>query len=179
MKQKILIAVIAFASLATQAVNIPLGDRAVTYTQQQLVTQTNQVRVAAVRVQAIFVQRVATNTVAALVPFQWLDATGRVVRTGTRSLTETQLAQFMGAKFTAQKTALLSLIPANAILYSSLTLRVGESGALTAMAPFFETVNGVMRTGSAAYDETALTARGVDVAALKTMLPAVADTLVR
>ena len=87
--------------------------------------------------------------------------------------------EFMGAKFTAQKTALLSLIPANAILYSSLTLRVGESGALTAMAPFFETVNGVMRTGSAAYDETALTARGVDVAALKTMLPAVADTLVR
>lgn len=179
MKQHILIAVIALASLAARAVNIPLGDRAVTYTQQQLVTQTNQVRVAAVRVQAIFVQRVATNTVAALVPFQWLDATGRVVRAGTRALNEAQLSQYLGAKFTAQKTALLALIPANAILYSSLTLRVGESGTLTAIAPFVDTVNGVMRTGSASYDETALTARGVDVAALKTLLPAVADTLVR
>jgi hypothetical protein len=179
MQQKILIAVIAFASLAAQAVNIPLGNRAVTYTQQQLVTQTNLVRVAAVRVQSIFVQRVATNTVAALVPFQWLDATGRVVRTGTRSLTETQLAQFLGAKFAAQKTALLALIPANAILYSSLTLRLGESGTLTAIAPFVETVNGVMRTGSAAYDEAALTTRSVDVAALKALLPAVADALVR
>lgn len=177
--QKILIAVIAFATLAAQAVNIPLGNRTVTYTQQQLVTQTNQVRVAAVRVQFIMVQRVATNTMAALVPFQWLDSTGKVVRAGTRSLSEAQLQHYLGAKFAAQKTALLALIPTSAILYSSMALRVADNGTLTASAPFVDMAGGITRTGNASYDEAALTARGVDVAAIKALMPAIADALVR
>ncbi|MCX7009783.1 MAG: hypothetical protein NTY53_21500 [Kiritimatiellaeota bacterium] len=180
MKQQLaVISAALLSALSANALNIPAGNRPVTYTDRQVVNVTNRVTVATVRVQSVSILKVGTNALAVFAPFQWLDASNRVLRTGVRRLDEAQLAEVLGAKFAAQKTALLALIPSGTALFNGLTLRLNDSGTMTASVPFTETQSGVTRTGMATLNETALASRGVDVPALKALLPRIVDAVVR
>jgi hypothetical protein len=161
------------------ALNIPAGNRPVTYTDRQVVNVTNRVTVASVRVQTVSIMKVNTNALAVFAPFQWLDASNRVLRTGVRRLDEEQLAALLGAKFTAQKAVLLALLPSGSTVFNGLTLRLDDSGTMTASVPFTDTQAGVTRTGMATLNEVALASRGVDVPAIKSLLPRIVDTVVR
>ena len=180
MKQQLaVIGAVLWAAGNVSALNIPAGNRPVTYTDRQVVNVTNRVTVAAVRVQSVSIMKVATNSLAVFAPFQWLDASNRVLRTGVRRMDETQLAELLGTKFAEQKATLLALIPTSTTLFNGLTLRLDDTGGVTASVPFTETQNGVTRTGMATLNEVALAARGVDVPAIKAVVPRIVDTVVR
>jgi len=138
-----------------------------------VVVQTNvTVRVATVRVTGATISPTSNGTVSVSAPWQWLDASNRVIQSGTAIYQDADLAAVFGQAWAGQRSAALALCGGR-----TLRLSVSESNIVAQVYRTVTLPDGSRITGMAIYDAAALTASGLNVAELAQIIAAQARDL--
>lgn len=108
---------------------------------QVLVDSTVSYVVKNVRIRSVIVQKNAKDGLVLVVPYEWLDASGAVIRNGSNRYTQAQLILSQGEGFASIASALSALVPTQGV-FGGFRFLFSDSGAVTAIRGYKASADG-------------------------------------
>lgn len=136
---------------------------------QVLVDSTVSYAVKNVRIRSVIVQKNNKDGLVLVVPYEWLNADGVVIRSGSNRYTQEQLIQSQGQGFASVVSILSGLVPSQGV-FGGFRFLFSDTGTVTAIRGYKSNVDGEWTSERLTEDQVISAISPLTVDQVKTMI---------